>query len=173
MITPTDLKLRREALGIYPDAVAALCGVSPEAIRRNERPTTLTVFPTHIAAIDKLEAWVSSKLPLVVLWIFERSISEPIGDRPVVWIYGDEAFDAYCPTGLSTSCLGIPSLYRLAAADAYSSLIGEGKNPIAAEMVPAKYEAFLREIGAHDTPINRLKWWRAWTAQVVVLEDRT
>ena len=169
-ISPTELHLRRLALRIDREAVAQLAGCGPEIIRRNERATSLSIYPNHVAAINELERWNKDDAQVLTDAIVTGAEALLMGETPVVWSYGDEPFKTHCPKLFQDLALGISSLYRLAAADAFSQLCEDWRNPVAAEMIPAKFEAFIVEIGAPDTPLVRLKWWRAWSAQYRVLE---
>lgn len=165
MISPTELMLRRLALRLPLEAVAFLAGASPELIRRNERATSIIVYPTHVEAIERLERWNDEFAERLIAAVIDAAGESMIADSPVIWVYGDEAFDRYCPAHFKAACMGLPSLFRLAAADAYATMIEGGTYPHVAELIPAKYAAFLAELDAQDSPVMRLKWWRHWSAQ--------
>lgn len=162
MTTPTELYLRRLALGMDREAVSALSGLTVENIRKNERPTARMVYPSHVKAIEELEAWDSGELAArLVTGIYTAAEACTLDGRPVVWIYGDDAFAEFCPTEQQEAALGIPALHRRTSAEAFATLASDEYNPIAAEIMPDRYRAFLALYNLTDEHSSRSAWLRS------------
>ena len=158
MTTPTDLHLRRIALGLDRAALSDVSGMTAGEIAKAENGKTEYVMAVHIAAIERLEKW---DRPIAFNAIIEHAWEHQIDGRPVVWLFSDGA-KQYCPW--LDLCLGSVNLARAAAGDAYASLVEDGYSPIGAELLPAQFENFITQKGMPDTPNNRCMWWRHWSA---------
>lgn len=164
MTTPTELYLRRILIGIDRESLARRLGIKSDGIRNAERGTRFSVFKSHIAELERYEAWSDTAFALVEQMIGDAR-QYPIGERPVVWIFDEKSFAAFCPN--RADFLDEPFLHALCAAQAFDALRIEGEEPIAAELLHAQYTEFLSRHDMRDGGVERCKWFRAWSQKFV------
>ena len=176
MITPTNLKARREAMGVSRELVASF-GPRPTIaaanIRDQERAKHFRVYRWHIAAIEGLEDFLSSgEFSELVNRVYCATVeaANSINDAGILWTYSDAVFQEHCPFKEQALCR--MEIYTIAAMQARDLLINDGHRIIDAEFLPDRYEKFRADLGIEkDLPEHRAKWWRHWSAQFQIVEE--
>lgn len=157
MLSPAELLTRRLIIGATARTVATIarCGIG--AIRKGESAGSAIVRPEHIRAINELEDWDERMKPVLIEKIMDTASNNMIGKRPVLFMMGDETYEAFGSWKGETR--NIAELYRLAVADAYGRFMEESKAAILAELLADPYRSWLHENGAGDGYQNRVQWW--------------
>lgn len=161
--TPTSLYFRRLALGVSRETVAIMARMNREILRRTESDRFPTIDPSHVQAIDDLEAWERDILPVLAGKIMEQARRHAVNGRPIVFAMRADAYEAFGMWKGETRNLA--NLYDLAAAEAFMDLRDSGQRPIAAELLAGPYRAWLQEHGKPENFANRVQWWSEFSSQ--------